>query len=64
MNIAVDLDGVLSDFTRAFLDAANVLWPKRFDNEAQPIGWDMEGLGFAPGEIDLVWQHIKAQPNW
>lgn len=64
MTIALDLDGVLSDFTRAFLDAANEIWPKRFDNESQPIGWDMEGLGFAPGEIDLVWQHIKAQPNW
>lgn len=56
-------DGVLADFTRAFVDAANTVFPRHFPDNYVPNSWDWDGLLTKP-EQDRVWQLIKATPNF
>jgi len=63
--IAIDCDGVLADFTQAFVHECNHLWPGRFPFDFEPTAWDaLEGWGLTPTEEGLVWQRIKRTPNW
>lgn len=61
--IAIDCDGVLADFTKAFFEEANSIWPGRCDVNYQPKSWDdFPDLNHA--EMTQVWDKIRATQNW
>lgn len=61
--IAIDCDGVLADFTTAFLEEANRIWPGRVDEGYMPKGWD-DMAGLTKDEQHQVWERIKGTFNW
>jgi len=61
--IAVDCDGVLARFEKAFFEKANSIWPGKCDPNYRPTAWD----DFPPltkAELNQVWAKIKATPNF
>lgn len=64
MRVAIDVDGVLADFTYAFTDIAvelGVLSRRRHCSEQDT--WHFE-RGREPFNADLVWEEFKRRWNW
>lgn len=61
--IAVDADGVLADFTKAFQQMANTIWPGRMKADGIQSGWD-DWQGLTKAQQDQVWAKIKATTNF
>jgi len=57
--IAIDVDGVLANFTRAFIEAVNSIWPARLPADYLPSDWDWTNSGLSHREISQVWRKIK-----
>ena len=62
--VAIDVDGVLADFTKAFIGAVNSIWPARLKPDFVPTDWDWTNSGLTHGEISKVWWKIKKTSNW
>lgn len=61
--LAVDADGVICRFEKAFFEAANSIWPGRCDPTYRPKSWD----DFPPltkADMRVVWDKIKATENF
>jgi hypothetical protein len=63
MRFAIDLDGVLSNFTARVISVANTLWPGRLRSDFVPDNWDYVGT-FTKEEWDKIWAQIKNTPNF
>lgn len=61
--IAVDCDGVLANFVKAYLETANKIWPGRVDPNYQSKEWDDLG-GLTKAEMSQVWKRVKATDNF
>lgn len=61
--IAIDCDGVLARFERAFLVMANTIWPGKVNPDYLPTGWD-DFDGLTKAEMKQVWEKIKTTPNF
>ena len=62
--IAIDCDGVLANFTKAYGETANRLFgDARYKLGWEPPDWNFGGL-YAPEEDEKIWERIKATPNF
>lgn len=62
--IAIDVDGVLANFTKAFVEKANEIWPGRLALDYEPIDWGWTDSGFSKAEIKQTWKRINATENF
>lgn len=64
--IAIDCDGVLANFIKAFTEEANKIWPGRFkpDYWQSHSQWNFPPELLSSKETNQVWERIKATPNW
>jgi hypothetical protein len=60
MRFGIDVDGVIADFTGAFIREVNNIWPGRFPVDYQPIEWHW----IPESDEDRVWKVVKNKPNW
>ncbi len=63
MRYGIDVDGVIADFTGAFLREVNDLWPGKLPINFVPPNWHWVGF-LTKEEISKTWDAIKAKPNW
>jgi hypothetical protein len=63
MKIALDVDGVLANFTDAFAEMANRIWPNKVPKGYVNSHWHDLG-GLTSEEQHIVWDRIVATPNW
>lgn len=63
MNIAIDLDGVVCDYHKGFVRAANSIWPGRL-SDGPPPEWEMTSYGLTEREVGQVMERIRSTPNW
>lgn len=57
MRFALDVDGVLADFSAGFVRKANQIWPARFPQGYEPDRWDWD---LSDSDRDQVWKAILA----
>jgi hypothetical protein len=67
--IAIDCDGVLTNFIKAFVEEANHIWPGRFPNPLHyslhnHTAWDFSDAVMGPDEVKQVWRRINGSFNW
>lgn len=64
MRFAIDLDGVLFNFTARIITVANTLWPGRLRANFVPDNWDYVGT-FTKEEWVEIWAQVKkTQDFW
>lgn len=63
MRYGMDLDGVVANFGRAVIKAANSLWPGKMAEDFVPDNWDYVGT-LTKEEWKLVWAVIKTTPRF
>jgi len=64
LRIGFDCDGVLVNFSQAFLDIANRMFGTHYATQDQ-TGWDFETwCHFTPKQVDEVWVEIRATHNF
>jgi hypothetical protein len=63
MRWALDADGVVADFNRAFVRTVNRLWPGRVPFDFQPTRFDYHDI-LSHAEVDAVWAEIQRTPDW
>lgn len=61
--IAIDVDGVLANFTKAFTEVVNKLWPGRAPKDYEPPDWDYGGL-LTKAEMSKAWRVIRGMENF
>jgi hypothetical protein len=61
--VAVDVDGVLCDFTAGIVKVVNGIWPGKLPEGFEPNNWNYAGV-LDKQEFKGVWQHIQGTPNW
>jgi 5'(3')-deoxyribonucleotidase len=61
--IAIDCDGVLANFTEAYVEVANKLYPGRLHVGYEPSDWDMDGK-FTKAEDANIWKRIRSTENF
>lgn len=62
--IAIDCDGVLANFTKAYGETANRLFgDARYKDGWEPPDWNFGGL-YTPEEDKRIWERIVATPNF
>lgn len=61
--IAIDCDGVLANFTKAYISVANKLYPGTFEEDFVPSNWNMDDR-LTPEQDKAVWAAIKSTPNF
>lgn len=64
LNIGVDVDGVLADFTGAARKLLKNLFNGRPADDLVQTGWDFGSLGITFEEERKLWKTIDATPNW
>jgi uncharacterized HAD superfamily protein len=57
--IGLDLDGVLCNFTKAFIAKANELYPNSVSWDWVPQSWNHEESGLSAEQISRLWYEIK-----
>jgi uncharacterized HAD superfamily protein len=62
--VAVDLDGVVADFTTAARNILKLLFNGRPDDKEVQLGWGFDSLGITDEEENRMWDIINATPNW
>jgi len=67
--IALDCDGVLANFIKAFVEEANTLFPGRFLNPGEYAAnehktWDFPPDLLSKAETNKVWEKIKRTTDW
>lgn len=67
--IAIDCDGVLANFIKAFAEEANHVWPGRFSNPGEYAAsghkaWNFDPAVLSHDDVKVVWKRIIATPNW
>lgn len=63
MRFAVDIDGVLANFTARIAAVANTIWPGRLRENFVPRDWNYTGI-FTKEEWVQVWNQIKITPRF
>jgi 5' nucleotidase, deoxy (Pyrimidine), cytosolic type C protein (NT5C) len=61
MKFAIDLDGVLANFTAQVTKVANELWPGKIPEGFAPDNWDYVGT-LTKSEWSEIWVRIKQTP--
>jgi uncharacterized HAD superfamily protein len=61
--ISLDVDGVLANFNKGFVEQINHIWPGRLAKDHIQKHWHDWG-DLTDSEIDQVWRRIEATPNW
>lgn len=66
LRIGIDVDGVLADFNRAFIDyIPRVTGRDLFPTGYVPTTWNYpEALGYTGAEVSKVWEGIKADDSF
>jgi len=64
MKLGIDVDGVLARFNDGFLRIADRIWPRRIPAGFTPTEWDWSDAGLSSGEVDRVWESIRATRNF
>jgi uncharacterized HAD superfamily protein len=64
LNIGVDVDGVLSDFTGSARELCKQLFDGRPDDALIQTSWAFDSLGITKDEEKLLWHTIDNTPNW
>jgi hypothetical protein len=64
LRLAIDVDGVLANFTEAFVHEVNAIWPGRISRHFQPSQWDWSDAGMTQDENERVWERIKSKLNF
>jgi uncharacterized HAD superfamily protein len=63
LNIGVDVDGVLADFTSKARQVLKNIYGRPSDDTAQ-TGWGFDSLGITKAEENKMWRYIDDYPNW
>lgn len=63
MKIFLDIDGVLSSFTKNLNPVVNSIWPGKLAVDYVPRDWHYQDA-IAPGEWDTIWQEVKKIPDF
>jgi 5'(3')-deoxyribonucleotidase len=64
LNIGVDVDGVLADFTSAARKLMKQMFNGRPDDKLVQTTWAFESLGINAQEERQFWNRIDTIPNW
>lgn len=64
LNIGVDVDGVLADFTSSARKLCKELFNGRPDDSLVQTTWAFESLGITAEEEKILWKKIDTIPNW
>lgn len=64
LNIGVDIDGVLSNFTRSARELCKSLFNGKPDDRLVQTGWGFDSLGLSKEDEDVMWREIDSIPNW
>ncbi|SRR6266550_1575267 len=64
LNIGLDVDGVISDFTSAARKLCKQLFNGRPDDSLIQTSWAFDSLGITPEEENILWRKIDSIPNW
>jgi uncharacterized HAD superfamily protein len=64
LNIGVDVDGVLSDFTHSARELCKQLFNGRPDDQLIQTSWAFDSLGITKEEEGVLWNTIDNTPNW
>jgi len=61
MRIGIDLDGVLANFNRRFLDILNMQTGRNevLRGDPQSFAWAQEQFGFTDEQVDHAWEYIN-----
>ncbi len=67
--IAIDCDGVLANFIKAFAEEANHIWPGKIPNPSEYAArehktWDWPPEVLSKAEVKEVWKRINGSVNW
>ena len=64
LNIGVDIDGVLSNFTLAARTLCKQLLSGKPSDDLVQTGWGFDSLGLTKEEENKMWRTIDVTPNW
>lgn len=64
LNIGVDVDGVLSDFTSSARKLLKELFNGKPSDDLIQTSWAFDSLGITPEEESWMWKRIDTIPNW
>jgi 5'(3')-deoxyribonucleotidase len=64
LNVGVDIDGVLSNFTGAARSLCKSLFNGKPSDDLVQTGWGFDSIGITKEEENLMWRVIDAIPNW
>lgn len=62
LKVGVDVDEVVADFMSAFIEEAQIVLHRQLPRAAAM--WDGQSQVLSQAEIDKVWDHILATPDW
>jgi 5'(3')-deoxyribonucleotidase len=64
LNIGVDIDGVLANFSQAAREVCKEIFDGRPDDGLVQTTWAFDSLGISGAEEKLLWKEIDIRPNW
>lgn len=64
LNIGVDVDGVLSNFTKAARTLCKEMFDGRPDDSLIQTSWAFDSLGISKQEENIMWRKIDSLENW
>jgi uncharacterized HAD superfamily protein len=64
LNIGIDVDGVLADFTTAARKVCQELFDGRPDDSLVQTTWAFESLGITKEEENILWKELDSRKNW
>ena len=63
LNIGIDVDGCVADFSGTYIKLANSMFDLALRPEDQ-TGWAHQSLGLTDAQDNAVWDRINNTPNW
>ncbi len=64
LNVGLDVDGCISDFTGSARKLCKQLFNGRPDDALVQTSWAFDSLGITPEEENKLWRRIDTIPNW
>ena len=62
--VGCDLDDVLADFMKKFIDMAHDRFRIPVDKILRPVDWAWSNMGWSPEQQDTLWQELHDTPNF
>lgn len=63
LRLSLDLDGVLANFDKNFIDVAETIWPGKIPSNYVPADWDWTDVVSA-SDWNTVWEKVKTIPDF